>query len=339
MAGCAGKKTASPALPSATATYPAPYAQSAKLAANLAALDQVSGPIVGTMKVDSTIRPLTGLVSIKNGATRVRLLEGDPTTYISNEIVVGGHRYTSPDDSIWIDRGTKSAGNGLAKTLAAADTTVDSGVETVTGISGHKIVSAADKVDVAPALGIDTWTFDEESTTLRVWADDAGKPIGFGASMSWKVTLGGQTQAVAVDFDVMFAAESSVDILAPAKAWQWKEDKASGIALAYPGDLATVSTTVNWKATDAGKLTLSEATKAFVDALTDTPSGTQSIVIGSEDAYWMSLHRTTQDDYMVVGLVVHETMLYDILVFGNKADHAAIDAQALQIFSTIEFTR
>jgi len=279
------------------------------------------------------------MVSIENGATKIRMLEGDPTTYISDEIVVGGHRYTSPDDNIWIDRGTKSAGSGLVKALAAADTTVDSGLGTVTGITAHEIVTPADQVDMAPALGIDTWTFDNESTTLRIWADDAGKPVGFGASMSWTVTLGGQTQDVSVELDVMFAAESSVEILAPAKSWQWKQDRPSGIAVGYPGPLATVTTNVTWSAVDAGKLTLSETTKKFVDALTDTPTGTQSIVIGSEDAYWMSLHRTEQDDYMVVGLVVHETMFYSILIVGSQGDHAAIDAQALQIFSTIEFTR
>jgi hypothetical protein len=340
LGGCAPKKSSNSAQPSAAASYPAPYGQSAKLAANLAALDQVSGPIVGTMKVGSDSRPLTGLVSIKSGATRIRMLEGDPTTYISDEIVVGGHRYTSPDDSIWIDRGATSAGGSLVKALAAANTTVDSGIGTVTGISAHKIVTPADQVDVAPALGIDTWTFDEETTTLRIWADDAGKPIGFGASMSWKVTLGGQSEDVALDFDVVFAAEQPDEILDPAKAWPWKEDKAAGIALADPGDLAKVKVTVSWKATDAGKLTLSEATKEFVDGMgSDTPSGTQSIVMGSEDAYWMSVNRTELGDYVVVGLVVHETVFYDILVSGNKADHAAIDAQAIQIFSTVEFTR
>jgi hypothetical protein len=341
MAGCAGKKTASPAMPSATATYPAPYAQSTKLAGSLAALDQVGGPIVGTVKVDSTTRPLTGLVSIKGGATKVRMLEGDPTTYISDEIVVGGHRYTSPDDNIWIDRGAKSAGSGLVKALAAADTAVDSGVETVTGISAHRLVTAADKVDVAPALGIDTGTFDEETTTLRIWADDAGKPIGFGASMSWKVTLGGQTQAVAVDFDVMFAAESSVDILVPAKAWQWHEDRPGGIAYGYPGKLATVDSTVNTQAESAAKKSLSQITKEWVDALPNAPSGAQSIVMGGEEATWMSVTVTVtgKKQYVVVAIVLHETIGYAVTVSGDPADHMQLDAQALQVFSTVEFTR
>ena len=41
-------------------------------------------------------------------------------------------------------------------------------------------MTAPDKVDVAPALGLDTYTFDQETTTLRIWADDAGKVLGFG---------------------------------------------------------------------------------------------------------------------------------------------------------------
>lgn len=359
LAGCSPKKSGPTVLPSVAPTYPAPYAHSTKLAANLAALKQASGPIVGTMTVDSTPRPLTGLVSIKNGATRVRMLEGDPTTYISDEIVVGGQRYTSPDDNLWIDRGRKAVGSSLVKALASADTSTDSGIGTVTGISAHKLVTPADVVDVAPALGIDTGTFDEETTTLRIWADDAGTPIGFGASMGWKVTLGGQTETVAIDFDVMFAAESSadspVDIVAPAKAWQWVEDKPAGIALGLPAtwkktDInASIGATsyldpakgytVGYAQGSAGESSLSDETKKLVDSMTDTPGGTRSIVVGSEDASLLSVHRTKQKDYAVVALVVHETLEYEILVLGHVGDETATDALAQQILATVEFTR
>lgn len=343
LAGCSPKKSGPTVLPSVAPTYPAPYAHSTKLAANLAALKQASGPIVGTMTVDSTPRPLTGLVSIKNGATRVRMLEGDPTTYISDEIVVGGQRYTSPDDNLWIDRGRKAVGSSLVKALASADTSTDSGIGTVTGISAHKIVTPADVVDVAPALGIDTGTFDEETTTLRIWADDAGTPIGFGASMGWKVTLGGQTETIAIDFNVMFAAESSadspVDIVAPAKAWQWHEDLPGGIAYGYPGMLATVDSTVNTQDESAATKSLSQITKEWVDALPNAPGGAQSIVMGGEEATWMSVTLTAKKQYVVVAIVLHETIGYAIMVTGNPADHAQLDVQALQIFSTVEFTR
>ena len=355
MAGCAPNMPGNSAHASATATYPAPYAQSAKLGASLATLDQVGGPIVGTMKVGSNSRPLTGLVSIKGGATEIRMLVGDPTTFISDEIVVGGHRYTSPDDNVWIDRGAKPASSSLAKTLAAADTTVDSGIDTVTGISAHKIVTPADVVDVAPALGIDTWTFDQETTTLRIWADDAGKPIGFGASMGWTVTLGGQTQAVAIDFDVMFAAEAPLEILAPAKAWQWIQDKPAGIAFGVPstwkpsdinssmGVTSYVDPAKGYLVTyvqqSAGDKSLTDVTKSLVDSMADTPGGTQSIVVGSEDASLLSAHRTKQNDYEAVALVVHETVEFEVLVVGAPADVAGTDAIFSQILATVEFTR
>jgi hypothetical protein len=359
LGGCSPRKSATGAPATPSATYPAPYAASTKLASNLAALKQASGPIVGTVTVDAIVRPLSGLVSIKNGATRIRMLEGEPTAYISDEIVAAGERYTSPDDTTWIDRGKKATGSSLLTALASADTTVDSGIETVTGISAHKIVTPADVVDVAPALGIDTGTFDEETTTLRIWADAAGKPIGFGALMSWKVTLGGETETVAIDFDVIFAAESSADspveIVAPAKAWQWIEDKQEGIAFGLPAtwkrttindsvgmtsyDDGPAAHTIAYLQASVGDETLSQATKEVVDAMTDTPGGTRSVVIGSEDASLLSAHRSKQKDYVSIAIVVHETLGYEILVMGAVGDETTTDALAQQILATVEFTR
>jgi hypothetical protein len=54
---------------------------------------------------------------------------------------------------------------------------------------------------------------------------------------------------------------------------------------------------------------------------------------------WMTVHRTKQKDYEVVAIVLHETLAYQILVVGDPANQKAIDAQALQVFSAVEFTR
>lgn len=355
VGGCAPNKAATPQ-PSASPSGPVPFAESAALATNLGALDQVDGSIQGTMTVGTVKRPLSGTVSIKGNASQIMMVEGGATQEILDEIVVDGHRYTSRDDKVWVDRGTKAAGTDLKSVLAGADTAVDSGVAKVDGISAHKIVTAPDKVDVAPGLGIDIWTFDEESTTLRIWADDAGKPVGFGAAMSWKVTLGGVSQAVTADLDVMFKAATSADIKAPPAPWQWIEDKPAGIALGIPS---------GWKSTDvnkslglttyldpasgtiiayinlgaAGAVSETQAIEAIAAKLNDAPSAPQPAVVGSEDALWMTVHRTKQKDYEVVALVLHETLAYQILVVGDPANQKAVDAQALQVFSAVEFTR
>jgi hypothetical protein len=293
------------------------------------------------MKIGSVERPLSGSININGGSTQIRLAEGGTTQDVYSEMVVDGHRFTSRDDKIWVDRGAKAKGTDLKSVLAGADTAIDSGVSKISGVSAHKILTIPDKVDVAPALGIDTWTFDEESTTLRIWADDTGKPVGFGTSMSWKVTLGGVAVAVTADLDVMFKSTTPAKIVAPTKYWQWKDDRASGIAFGYPAtlDQTGIDFGLVYKGAVVGQMSLSQFTKEFVDSLTDKPSGSKSIVIGSEDGLWMTVRLTSQHVYEVVALVVHETVAYGIFIAGNPADETAFNNQALAILATVEFTR
>jgi outer membrane lipoprotein-sorting protein len=352
LSGCAQKK-ATPA-PSANPTVA--FAKSAELTANLAALDQVSGSVQGTMTVGTTNRTLSGTVSLNGKSSQIMMVEGGATQEVLDEIVVADHRYTSRDDKTWIDRGTEAAGADLKSLLATADTALDSGISKIGTVSGHKILTAPDKVDLAIALGIDIWTFDEETTTLRIWSDDTGKPIGFGGSMSWKQTIGGVSTDVTVELDVMFNTAAPADIEAPENPWQWIEDKPTGIALAIPADWKPTDVNKDLGLTtyydsasgtnvafmnlgDAGTATVTQVSDAIVAKINDKPSAAQSVVIGSEDARWMSVHRSAQNDYEVVAIVVHETLAYEILVVGEPADENAVDAQALQIFSDIEFTR
>ena len=350
--GCAANKSSGPT-PKATAITR--YAKSAALARNLAALGEFAGPITGTMTVGSVARPLSGTVSLKGTSSQIDLVEGGATTDVIDEIVVGGKRYTSHDDETWVSRGTKAAGTTLQSALAHADTTSDAGVQKVAGIAAHRIVTAPDKVDVAPALGIDTWTFDDESTTLRIWADDAGKLVGFGASMNWRVSLGGVVEPVTADLDVVLTPSSRVEIAAPASPWTWHEDKALGIAVGLPAGWKASSinaaigftTYVDSSTGDsfaydqaaAGKKSLEAVTKGVVDGLADTPSGTQTIAVAAEDASWLTVNRTKQKDYMVVVVVVHETLEYQIGVSGSQLDPNAVNAIAQRIVATIEFTR
>ena len=353
VTGCAGNKTGNTVPTRAPATTA--YKNASALATNLASLGSVSGPIHGTITVGSNEHTLSGTVSLTRGASQVSLLESGQDQVIADEIVLGSHRYTSPDDKIWIDRGSKADSTGLAAALAGADTTQDAGVGTVDGVKAHKILTTPDKMDIAPALGIDTWTYDNESTTLRVWANDAGKPVGFGASMSWRVTLGGVQQEVATELDVMFTYTSPVQIEAPTSPWKWVEDKPAGIAFALPtawkrspvNDALGVTTYLDPASADAvayndglvGNLSLADATKKIGDQRKDTPSGTQIIEVGAEDASWMTYHRTKQKDYQVVAIAVHETIVYQIFLLGDPAKESALDSLARQVFATVEFTR
>jgi outer membrane lipoprotein-sorting protein len=348
VSGCGLLKPAPTLLPPTTK-----YAASAKLASNLDSLGDLSGPIQGTIKIGDETRKLSGSVAIKGKDSQISLVDDTDQT-LADEIVVGGRRYTSPDDKLWIHRGVKPAGTSLAAALAAADTTHDAGPKTVESVTAHQILTPADVVDVAPALGIDTWTFDNESTTLRVWADAAGKPLGFGATMSWQVTLGGQQQAVTVDLDVMFSYTSPVEIKAPDAPWDWTEDRTGGISVGLPDGwrLDTVSTTgattlsdkatksaMTYKHFDPLGKSLDEVSQDAIGGFDSAPSGPENYSLDGEPAHRYRYDDSKTSTYQVVSVVIHETVGWVFTVSGPKANKSAVDDIATQMMSTIEFTR
>jgi len=348
VSGCGLLKPAPTLLPPTTK-----YTASAKLASNLASLGDLSGPVHGTMQIGDETRKLSGSVAIKGKDSQISLVDDTDQT-LADEIVVGGRRYTSPDDKLWIDRGTKPAGSSLAAALAAADTTHDAGQSTVQSVTAHRLTTPADVVDVAPALGIETRTFDNESTTLRVWADAAGKPVGFGATMSWQVTLGGQQKSVTADLDVMFSYTSPVEIKAPDAPWLWIEDRTSGIAAGLPPGWKpdTVSTTgaisYSDKTTrsvlvyahfDASGASLDDVSKDAIAGFNGAPTGPERVSLASEPASRYRYDDPKTSTYQVVAVVIHETVGWVISVGGPKTNKPAVDDLATQVMSTIEFTR
>jgi hypothetical protein len=349
LSGCAPKKSGSTASPSPT--FNPHYAKSAELAANLQALGPVSGDMQGTMTVGNETRNITGYVALNGTSSLIRLVETAKTSTTFVETVVAGSRYTSHDDKVWVARGAKTKSQTLAALLAAADTSVDAGVKSINKISAHEIMTAQDKVDVAPALGLDTGTFDAETTTLHVWADDSGKVLGFGASMSWSVFVGGIYLDVVADLDVMFTSNTPVTINVPDKPWKWAVDLPMGIGLAYPGGNADVNSTIRWQSQSAGTYTVSSAISQAQSAVPGFASGTNSTLIDSEDALWFTtsnefttpmFHITVKantDSHLAVLMVIHEKILYSIVVIGSAKDQLALDLFAMQVFTTVEFTR
>ncbi|HEX7491606.1 MAG TPA: hypothetical protein VF337_07860 [Candidatus Limnocylindrales bacterium] len=340
LTGCTPKKTTQ-ATPSPSATLNPHYSKSTELAASLKTLGPVIGNIQGTMTVGGDERTLTGSVALNATSSRIILIENGTTSTRFEETVVDGNRYTSHDDTTWAYRGTKAKGQDLPTLLANADTTLDAGVSTVAGVTGHMIMTAPDKMDVAPALGLDPWTFDQETTTLHVWADEAGQVLGFGASMSWKVMIGEAMQDVTANLDVMFAAKTTpVDIATPKDPWKWVQDTPAGFAYADPGDLGGVKHTISSDHQNLAKgVTISDEVKGAVDGLSKkgTVGGTQSMVIDGEDAFWFTYEQSGVHEALFI--VVHERVEYMLVVVGSTTDKTKLDALAVQVFSTMEFTR
>lgn len=339
VGACSPKNDAKPS----TTPAPTSYEKSVALAANLASLGEVNGSIHGTMKVGSSSRTLSGTVTVKGHDSVIYLTESGRNQDIFDEIVVGGHRYTSRDGDIWADRGAKAAGTDLASVLASADTELDAGVAKVDGVTAHRIITAPDKKDVAPALGLDTWTFDTESTTLRVWADDAGSVLGFGTSMSWKIMLGGALVDVDTELDVMLSPATGTTIAAPKNPWQWKEDRPAGIAFAMPNKGQAVGASIQWRSDPTDKLTVKTA-DGYV------PVDSRSVDVDSEDALWFPVGGdvTTgngvtipnfSSEHDVVLEVVHEKRLIRVTLIGSKNDAEELNLLGMEIFATVEFTR
>ena len=349
VVGCRGNGAA----PSAT---PAPthYAKSQILATSLSSIGQLSGPLKGTLKIGSDAFPLSGTVSLNGKNSQIDMDEEGSAQLTVHEILVDGRRYSSPDGTIWIDRGPKPKGASLAEVLAAADTTLDLGTSTVNGVSAHKIPTGADVVDMAPALGIDTSTFDRESTTLRIWADASGKVLGFGASMSWLVTLGGVQESVSADLDVMFTYSSPVEIAAPDKPWQWIEDKPVGIAFAIPPgwtkdptsnktstyySLRSEREIMGYSQMDVGPLSLDQFTGAAASAVQFGVGDSHATSLAFEPAERASASDAKTGLYAVMVTSIHETLGYFIMVGGPRTVTQAVDNLTDQILTTVEYTR
>jgi len=348
LSGCSLRKPGATATPAVTLNPH--FAQSATLASRLASLGPVSGDIVGTQTAGAEKRTLSGSVALDGTSSQIYFVVNGTITQNYDEIVVGGRRYTSRDSTTWADRGAKPSGTDLAGILAQADTSQDAGISSVEGLVGHEIMTPQDKADVAPAMGLDTWTFDRETTTLHVWADPNGKPIGFGASMSWRVMVGGLYEDVVSSFDVMFTSTTPVMIAAPTKPWKWEDDRVGGIDFAYAGDNADVNSDVRWSESDPGKLTLPDEISQAQDSVAGFASGTNSTVIDAEDALWFTtaneIHFSSgfsisagTSDHLAVLMVIHEKVLYTIVVIGSASDQVKLDLFAMQVFASIEFTR
>jgi hypothetical protein len=337
LGGCAPKKTV--ATPTPAATVNPVFAKSAVLARNLKNLGPVSGDIVGTMTVGGDKRTISGSVVLNDTSSHISFIVNGVTSDIHSEIIVNTHRYVSRDNTIWVERGTEDPSTGLAATLTRADTSVDAGVSTVEGLVGHKIMSAQDKVDVAQAMGLDTWTFDQETTTLHIWADPNGKVLGFGADMAWKLLLGGVLTDVSSKFDVMFTSNVAETITAPKNPWLWTADFPAGISLGYQNPFPGV-TNLRYTA-DSMKIpgTLSDVVKSYVDTMGGGVNGIRSITVDGEDASWFTYDPPNGTYHGVVLIVVHDKIIYTVTADGAPADQLKIDTGLQQVFSTIEFTR
>jgi hypothetical protein len=211
-----------------------PYENPAELRAKLDALTTVQGSVSGVYKVGDTTRSLNGSVRIVDGSTEIHMSAGqaDKKT-VWNEIVVGGKRYISRDDTYWIDRGEKTTPT-LPEALKAAATDSDAGVQRVGHQTLRCIVSPADSLDVASAFGIDMFNVSGPGTQFRIWVDSSGNVAGFGGTLVWGESVDGVPAAHLLEIDVLLEEPDGTAIAAPKNPWTWIVDEKMGIALALP---------------------------------------------------------------------------------------------------------
>jgi hypothetical protein len=220
------------------------YSQAVALRKNLAALTVASGKIQGTLTAGPDTMPLSGTFAMAGGASQIKIVEGkaDQSPQYVEEIVKGGIRYTSRDDIVWVNRGKKPAAATFPAVLRGATTDQDAGIATIQDRQLHRIVSPANSADMALALGLDLNKVSGPDSRLRIWADDTGHPVGFGATIQWGRIIDGQPKAYVMEFDVIFAAGAAAPIAAPRSPWRFISDDANAVAFALPAGWAAQKT-------------------------------------------------------------------------------------------------
>jgi hypothetical protein len=180
--------------------------------------------------------------------------------------------------------------------------------------------------------------------------------VGFGAAMSWKVTIGGAQKDVSADLDVMFTYTSPTDIAAPTSPWQWIEDKPTGIAFGLPkgwsknaAASAQSKTTVysipatrdvlDYAAVAVGTDTLDQYAKDAIAGVNDNTSSPTATSLAREPASSVTIDSTKTGTYGVMVVAIHETVGYMVMIAGPRTDKPPVDALVDQILSTVEFTR
>ena len=217
------------------------YAQAADLQARLAGLTTAQGTVSGTYKVGDTTRKLSGSVRIGEGNTEIHILAAQSPKTVWSEIVVGGNRYVSRDDTVWVDRGSKQTST-LLDVLAAASTDRDAGARGVGGRVMRSIVSPANTLDVASAFGIDMVDVSGPGTQFRIWVDSSGDLAGFGGTLQWGKVIDGSPIAFELKIDVLFEDMGDLPIAAPKDPWKWVVDDVAGVAFGLPARFVTRQT-------------------------------------------------------------------------------------------------
>jgi hypothetical protein len=238
-----------------------PYAHAAGLHDRLASIAPVDGRVYGTYTVGDESSRVSGSVRISGGNTEIHINAGPNAKPTWSEIVVGGNRYVSRDDTVWVNRGKKGTPT-ILDVLAAAPTDNDAGVQAVGGKAFRAIVSPADTLDVASALGIDMVNVKGPGTRFRVWVDSSGEPVGFGGTLQWGKIVDGSPTAFELEVDVLFESPKETAIVAPKNPWKWIVDEKEGVAFGLPASLSLKGSTDLGEGTKAP--TYLDAKKTFI---------------------------------------------------------------------------
>jgi hypothetical protein len=343
--------------PSATASAsiaPAPtgqlnFARAAELHANLAALTQASGAITGTLRVASTSSKITGSIGFNASGSSIAFNQDGKA--MTSEIVAGGTRYLRFAAGPWVNHGPKQKDATLAATLGGADSSSDIGIQAFAGKQLHRIESPIASLNVAEGLGLDTSQWVNPTGTFRVWADDAGVAVGFGASLLWSQANAGHLVDCRLEIDVKFDTKPKVSVAAPKDSWAWITDNSEGISYAVPAkwvkDAKPASPYAFTYTASDGKLaeyslpaqsqTLDFFVGVYTDALTAKSLKAGNAVSADLAGESATVVPTSTSRYTVAVLAIHANRIYTFVFVGNA--NAAASAKLYGgILDTIRWT-
>jgi hypothetical protein len=329
----------------------APYPESEALQSDVEVLRSALGTISGTYEAGSKSLSLKGTIRLANGSTEIHIQAGQLAEETWSEILVGGNRYVSRDDKAWVARGKKTTPT-LYDVLAGAATDKDAGTVVVQGIALHRLVSPANSLDVASALGIDLPAVNAPGSRFWLLADDEGGLAGFGASLLWGAMVDNAPQSYSLDIEVLLGETDGVPVIAPRNPWTWIVDDKNGLAFGLPATFKTTPSTagVLYKDPKAGGVfgyfiggaggdtaaTLVEQIAQAFGAVMDTH---YRATIDGQTAETIVGHAAKAKVFLIANVVMKSPVAYGFVFAAPDAQKKDQEILSDEILATIEFLR
>lgn len=317
----------------------------AEVKRSLAGLSVLNEDVSGSISQGTASRSLAGAIATDGSSTQVQLVGQSGSDQISfQETIATGRRYVRTDAGPWVDHGATSGAFNLLALVRTIDVGQDQGRSLVDGHRYHLLSQSMDALTVARALGFETSSWEAESGSLRVWADDEGRVMGIGTSIVWTQPMAGSRTECHLDMDGLLGSTEPATIVAPTGAWRWIVDQERAISLALPASWAKTESPGSDFAVyqfSGGSFSYARlASSGSLDAQAasilggSTPPALEDCYVAGEAARCAVVTGASGGPHIALDLVSHSSYVYAMFIQTPSGNDA--EAALTQILSTVE---